>query len=270
MICLNCGKHVDDGVRVCPFCGALIEGDDTPAAEEDTLPITISGRESDRDWPERPVRSEVEEPREPQRGLGSIFTPTFFLALIGAVLSLICLLTLLSLRGGIAELKTATQQNVNAINSSVSSVNERLDKLDSTLATVQSEAYEQVASKSIEITKNLGALTGPVDEGKYNMMFIVKAKGNLNLDTSFDWQKYNESTGGWVSVVFTGDATTNEQYGLRLENQHDAATGEYTTILWANGITQEAAGTYRCVITDATGITKISDQGIVSVAEAEG
>ena len=33
MICLNCGKHVDDGVRVCPFCGALIEAEDAVPSE---------------------------------------------------------------------------------------------------------------------------------------------------------------------------------------------------------------------------------------------
>ena len=167
------------------------------------------------------------------------------------------------------ELKNAQTESLGAINASVSTANERLDQLDSTLAKVQSDAYEQVASQSISITKDITPLTGPVDEGKYNQMFIVKAKGNLNVDTSFDWQRYNEATGGWVSVVFTGDATTNEQYGLRLENQRDAASGEFTTILWAQGITPDAAGTYRCVITDAGGFTKTSAEATVEIKPAE-
>jgi hypothetical protein len=72
-------------------------------------------------------------------------------------------------------------------------------------------------------------------------MFIITAKGNLNVNDSFDWQKYNESTGGWVSLVFTGDATDNSQYGLRLENNYDKNANTYTSILWANGITEEEA-----------------------------
>ena len=28
MICLNCGKAIDDDLKVCPFCGNLIEADD--------------------------------------------------------------------------------------------------------------------------------------------------------------------------------------------------------------------------------------------------
>ena len=174
-----------------------------------------------------------------------------------------------SLRGAVQELTAAQTKSLEAINASVAAANDRLDQLDSTLAKVQSEAYEQVASQSISLVKDLTPLVGPVDEGKYNRMFIVTAKGNLNVDTSFDWQRYNEATGGWVSIVFTGDATNNEQYGLRLENQFDAALSEYTTILWANGITQEAAGTYRCVITDAGGITKTSAEATVAITPAE-
>ena len=272
MICLNCGKHVDDDVRVCPFCGNPIEPVEAQSsgagAEDDPLPITISGRESAADWPERPARKEREPEYEPEPVRLPIFTPTFFLALVSAVLSLLCLLTLLSMRGTVAELKAAQKSGVDALSATVGTVNDRLDRLDATLANVQTEAYNQVASQSITLVKDLTPLVGPVNEGKYNRMFIVTAKGNLNVDTSFDWQRYNEATGGWVSIVFTGDATTNEQYGLRLENQYDAALSEYTTILWANGITKDAAGTYRCVITDAGGITKTSAEATVSITEA--
>ena len=45
---------------------------------------------------------------------------------------------------------------------------------------------------------------------------------------------------------------------------------EFTSILWAQGITPEAEGTYRCVITDATGITKTSAEATVSIKAAEG
>ncbi len=273
MICLNCGKHVDDDVRVCPFCGALIESAEEAApaaeAEADPMPINIPRREVADDGFERIERVEPAEaaPAAPARKTGALIT--FCLALGSLVLSLLCLVTLLSLRGSIVELTKAQGEGLAAVEASVKATNERLDKMDQTIANVQAEAYDQVASQSISLVKDLTPLVGPVDEGKYNRMFIVTAKGNLNRDTSFDWQRYNEATGGWVSVVFTGDATTNEQYGLRLENQFDPALNEYTTILWANGITQEAAGTYRCVITDAGGITKTSAEATVEITPAE-
>ena len=65
MICLNCGKHVDDDVRVCPFCGALIEAEDAApeeTAEADPMPINISRREVADDGFERIERPEPVEP----------------------------------------------------------------------------------------------------------------------------------------------------------------------------------------------------------------
>ncbi len=274
MICMNCGKHVDDDVRVCPFCGSVIEaaapaaGD--PAPEEDPLPVIVASRKAAPEEEIRPTRSEPEYGDEDEpRGSGSFFNPAFILSLVSVILSVVCLVTLLSLRGSIQQLGKLSSDNTGALQSSVASIGDRLDRLDSTLANVQTQAYEQVASQSIAITKDITPLTGPVDEGKYNQMFIVKAKGNLNVDSSFDWQRYNEATGGWVSIIFTGEATTNEQFGLRLENQFNAAEKEYTTILWAQGITKEAAGTYRCVITDNGGITKTSAEAVVAIQEVE-
>lgn len=272
MICQNCGRTVDDGVRVCPFCGSMIEpagteNNDRPE-EEGPIPVTLSGKHPAAEL-HRATESGGEED-EPAvfRKEKSFFTPAFALSLLAFVLSLVCFVLLMSLRGGIAEMNKAVTDSLGTVNASVSATNDRLDRLDATLATVQSDAYEQVASQSISITKDLTPLAGPVDEGRYNQMFIVRAKGNLNVDTAFDWQRYNEATGGWVSIVFTGDATTNEQYGLRLENQFNQADREYTTILWAQGITPEAAGTYRCVITDDGGITKTTSEAIVEVREA--
>ena len=66
--------------------------------------------------------------------------------------------------------------------------------------------------------------------------------------------------------LVTGNATTNEQYGLRLENVFNREENYYESKLWANGITPEAAGTYRCVIKDASGITKTSAEASVQVA----
>lgn len=271
MICPNCGKSVDDNISVCPFCGALIDNvdtePDTRPAEDEPLSVDIPSREPVRMVYEEPVRTGTQAPAN--TGKSVLGLPALILSLLSFVLSLLCLTTVLSLRGTVREMNQSLKGSVDAVGASLDAVNARLDQLDTTLAGVQAEAYDQVASQSITLTKDLTPLTGPVDEGKYNQIFIVKAKGNLNVDTSFDWQKYNEATGGWVSVVFTGDATTNEQYGLRLENQYSQAESEYTTILWAQGITPDAAGSYRCVITDASGITKTSSEATIEITPAE-
>ena len=273
MICLNCGRSVDDDVRVCPFCGEdLGVGAPVAASEDDPMPITLERtvpRPEPAPRPEPEQEEEEPKPRAPKRAGNGGAWLSAILSLVSAVLCLVCLVMVSSMRSELHALREASTRGFESSNEAISAIDERLAVLDSTLATVQSDAYEQVASQSISITKDITPLAGPVDEGKYNQMFIVRAKGNLNVDTSFDWQRYNEATGGWVSVVFTGDATTNEQYGLRLENQRDAASGEFTTILWAQGITPDAAGTYRCVITDAGGFTKTSAEATVEIKPAE-
>lgn len=274
MICLHCGKTIDDDLKVCPFCGNLVDvPDDTPdyeAAPSVDSPDANYPPDSNLDdgqdfFDENPV---YPEPRKPGMGFSIPSLsglPALILSALACILSLACLIALLSLRANLRAQSNVLTGSVSEVRNAVNAVNDRLYELDDTLSRVQSEAYNQLASQSIAIVKDITPLTGPVEADRYNRMFIINAKGNLSVNTSFDWQKYNESTGGWVSVVFTGDATTNEQYGLRLENSFDRTENTYTTILWANGIKPEASGTYRCVITDATGITKTSAEATVSV-----
>ena len=264
MICLNCGKAIDDDLKVCPFCGSLTDAyaEASPADLPDADP---AGAPADPDdgqdyFDENPVYPEARKAAKPLTLPGSM--TSLLVAAVACVLSLACLVSILSLRSAIREQNRVLTGSVSEVRNAV---NDRLYELDDTLSRVQSEAYNQLASQSIAITKDITPLTGPVEADKYNRMFIVNAKGNLSVNSSFDWQKYNESTGGWVSIVFTGDATTNDQYGLRLENSFDRNENTYTSILWANGIKPAASGTYRCVITDATGITKTSAEATVSV-----
>ena len=187
-------------------------------------------------------------------------------SVVCCLVSVLCLFSIRGVKKDLAEAELALANNISSVYASVAGLDDRLASLDTTIAGVQDEAYNQLASQSIIITKDITALTGPVTEGKYNIMFIVNAKGNLNLNDSFDWQRYNSTTGGWESIVFTGSATSNEQYGLRLENTFNSEEGHYSSTLWANGITTEAEGSYRCVIKDATGITKKSAEASVQVA----
>ena len=272
MICLNCGKAIDDDLKVCPFCGSMTDGynaapsygggapADMPAADPE--PAQAFDDDGQDFFDENPV---YPEPRKTGK-LTRPALPALVLSALACVLSLACLMMMVSLRSTLREQNSVLTGSISEVRNAVNAVNDRLYELDDTLSRVQSEAYNQLASQSIAITKDITPLTGPVEVDRYNRMFIINAKGNLSVNSSFDWQKYNEATGGWVSVVFTGDATTNEQYGLRLENSYDKSEDTYTSILWANGIKPEASGTYRCVITDATGINKTSAEATVSVA----
>ncbi len=279
MICLNCGKTIDDDLKVCPFCGSLTEAyeevpayNEAPVVEERAVDLPDADDDSQDFFDDDPVYGEAKSAPAAKGAknapaFGGFSLATVF-ACLSCLLSLVCLVSIFSLRGAIANQEKSLTDTVGALNSAVAGLDGRLNQLDTTLSGVQSEAYEQYASQAIAITKDITPLVGPVDEGKYNRMFIITAKGNLNVNDSFDWQRYNEATGGWVSIVFTGDATDNAQYGLRLENTYDKSANTYTSILWANGITQEASGTYRCVITDATGVMKTSAEATVTVNAA--
>lgn len=262
MICKFCGNVVDETASVCPYCGNSL-GED--AFLEDN---------EDEEYESEPVQS-VKKPifggqkrpaSAPASGGSGIKGGLLSLAsVVAAVLSLICVVMLLSVNSTIKSTNNALIQQVNILTSAVSSLESGLNDVTSAVSNVQNDAYNQLASQNISITKDLTSLTGPVTEGKYNTMFILRAKGSLNIDTSFDWQKYNTTTGGWVSIVFTGTATTNDEYGLRIENGYDRTTSEYSTTLWANGITSAAAGSYRCVVTDSTGVKKSSGEVTVQV-----
>ena len=148
MICLNCGKHVDDDVRVCPFCGSVI-ADAEEAPEADPLPINLPPRERPENGFERIEREEPAPAPAPAPAGKGIFTPAFFLSLLSLILSALCLVTIFSLRDAVGQLKNAQTESLAAINASVAAANDRLDQLDSTLANVQSEAYNQVDRKSV-------------------------------------------------------------------------------------------------------------------------
>ena len=255
MICRYCGNTVDAEATVCPYCGSALVGYNAP----------INFEEESQQFDEEMSFEEQEEYVRPKRkGIKLPALPfSTILSLACALFSFLCLLTVSSIKGSIKESTDTLSSGIAQLQSASVTIQERLDSMEGTVADVQNNAYNQLASANITITKDITSLTGPVTLGKYNQMFIVRAKGNLNLNTSFDWQKYNQATGGWVSIVFTGNATSNEEYGLRLENKMEE--GEYVSVLWANGITEAGAGTYRCVISDSTGVKKTSSEAIVQV-----
>lgn len=273
MICKYCGNVVDDNAASCPYCGSALA--DYPAAEQYDDGAYAAQYDSRYDssydngaYDDGYDESAYSAPAKKKAGakLPSVPVSTI-ISLASAVFSFICLLTVSSIKANISDSTNSVIAGVNQIQSAITQIDDKIGGLDSTVANVQQQAYNQLASQTITIDKDITSLTGPVSLNKYNQMFIVKAKGSLNLSTSFNWQKYNQATGGWTDIVFTGTATTNDEYGLRLENKME--DGAYVSVLWANGITKAAEGTYRCVIKDTNGITKTSAEATVQVTEAE-
>lgn len=276
MICSNCGNVIDDNAASCPYCGASLAGypaeeyDDNSSYSNSYDSVDYSdGNYADSYADNYTDNDEPEEVYAPEKKKLNVKLPNLPLSTIisiaSAIFSFICLLTVSSLKADISDSTNKVLTNVSQLQVNVSDIEDKLGGLDTTVANVQQQAYNQLASQTITIDKDITSLTGPVALNRYNQMFIVKAKGSLNLNTSFVWQKYNQATGGWTDIVFTGNATTNDEYGLRLENKMEDDL--YVSVLWANGITKSAEGTYRCVIKDTNGITKTSAEATVQVSD---
>ena len=279
MICRYCGNVIDADAAVCPYCGSSVAADaayddpntaysspadayDTSSGAYDTDPGAYQSDDAYED-----DAQDYAPPAKKKAGFKLPNIPvSTVISIASAIFSFICLLTVSSIKSNISDSTKTVMNGVNQLQTNITAIEDRLSGLDSTVASVQQDAYNQLASQTINITKDLLSLTGPVTLNKTAIMFTVKAKGSLSVNTSFNWQKYNETTGDWTNIVFTGQGTSNEEYGLRLENKAPV-DGEYESILWASGITKAAEGTYRCVITDTNGITKTSAEATVQVSD---
>ena len=276
MVCKYCGNEVDNNAQVCPVCNSpLYEYEQQGYEQNEYTQENYNDNAGYEPYEYAEANDSFDEDsydkedgKSKKSGI-KFALPKLDLPVVisaaAAIFSFICLVMVCMVNANLKDRTNTLEAAVAQVQMSYSSLEERIGNLDSTVANVQQEAYNQLASTNITITKDLTSLTGPVTLGKYNMMFIIKAKGNLDLSKSFEWQKYNPTTGGWEEIVFTGNATSNEQFGLRLENLME--NGEYKSVLWANGITKEAEGTYRCVISDMSGIKKTSYEASVSVTD---
>lgn len=291
MVCKYCGSEIDGNVTVCPYCGSELSEYEQESFEpiyvnqaqpneysEDTSSQQFEYDEDDFDEDEENMPPKKKGFSMPSFGKGAAssgsgskrkmpeLSVNTLISIACALFSFLCLVMICSVNGTMKDRFNTLNASVAQVQMSYNAIEDKLKTLDTTVANVQENAYNQLASTTINITKDLTSLTGPVSLGKYNMMFIIKAKGNLDLSKSFTWQKYNAGSSKWEDIAFSGNATSNELYGLRLENLMDGS--EYKSILWANGITNDAEGSYRCVITDVNGIKKTSLEATVSVSDA--
>lgn len=277
MICRYCGNVIDADAAVCPYCGSSVAADaayDDPntaySSPADAYDTSSGAYDTDPYQSDDAYEDDAQDYAPPAKKKAGFKLPNIpvstIISIASAIFSFICLLTVSSIKSNISDSTKTVMNGVNQLQTNITAIEDRLSGLDSTVASVQQDAYNQLASQTINITKDLLSLTGPVTLNKTAIMFTVKAKGSLSVNTSFNWQKYNETTGDWTNIVFTGQGTSNEEYGLRLENKAPV-DGEYESILWASGITKAAEGTYRCVIKDTNGITKTSSQATVSVTD---
>ena len=130
MVCLNCGKTIDDDLKVCPFCGSLVESsyDASPYYETDAAqepPVELANEIPDADaaqdfYDDDPVYGDN---RSRGRGrpmlAGGAFSLATLLSLVSCVLCLVCLLSISSLKRSLGDLSGSLSGSVGELRSAV-------------------------------------------------------------------------------------------------------------------------------------------------------
>ena len=103
-------------------------------------------------------------------------------------------------------------------------------------------------------------LNNQANAGDKIPLISIKATGNLDIKNSFIWTKVNLINGKQISLK-----KHNNTVGMTVENSYNEETDEFTSILWADSIKQEADGEYFCQIKDRFNTIAESDKITITV-----
>ena len=185
------------------------------------------------------------------------------LYLVGAVSIVLSLIAIISSAGVKKSVNDDIQTLYSQMSSVISTNSQVLDKLaviEDTL-NLSAKVSAETNSRYISITKQPTSVDTTLGRGSDGIVpvFTIIASGNGISASSFNWQKKTAS-GEWVNIDFAVDNNSrNDTLGLQLENNKDQDSGGYYSKIWATGLTAEAFGSYRCVITDSAGERAWSD-----------
>ena len=278
MTCSFCGSSLDDNEVECPYCGHKVasslsdemearfasrpEIDDDDELDEDDEPVGVSSASRKKVSIPKPKinvnrSSSSRSSSAPSRSSGSSVkaNPAIISFALSALCLLLSLITLISVGSVKSQVKDMyqdmlsqfyqMQSNNSQLSSQVESLNTQVAGVGQTITTTQT-------SNLITITKQPESVETTIGRTDSALIFSVEAEGNV---ASISWQKYDETSGEWVNVVFDVDTSMNDRYGIKLYDDH--YNGK--TYLYAFGLTAEAAGSYRCVMYDSYNTPAISD-----------
>lgn len=265
MTCNFCGSTLDDNEIECPYCGHKTgtapapKFEDEPEVKTKSAASAFSGAKAKaasllkaRDTTAKNTQA---QPRKSAPAVSAGNSPIPVPVFIGLIAcALLCLITLISvgtIKRTINELNQSMLSQIYQLQNADAALSAKIDELGSTVGTVSTTISEQSTSRNITITKQPSSAStylgrgGADDETQNVPVFTVEAKGN-NL--GFTWQKYDRSSNSWINLVWD-ENSNNDTYGLHVYT--DASKG-YSELA-AHGITSAGYGTYRCVVNDDYG-----------------
>ena len=184
----------------------------------------------------------------------------YLVVAVSIVLSLIAIISSAGVKKSVNDDIQTLYSQMSSVISTNSQVLDQLAVIEDTL-NLSAKVSAETNSRYISITKQPTSVDTTLGRGSDGIVpvFTIIASGNGISASSFNWQKKTAS-GEWVNIDFAVDNNSrNDTLGLQLENNKDQDSGGYYSKIWATGLTAEAFGSYRCVITDSAGERAWSD-----------
>ena len=184
----------------------------------------------------------------------------YLVVAVSIVLSLIAIISSAGVKKSVNDDIQTLYSQMSSVISTNSQVLDKLAVIEDTL-NLSAKVSAETNSRYISITKQPTSVDTTLGRGSDGIVpvFTIIASGNGISASSFNWQKKTAS-GEWVNIDFAVDNNSrNDTLGLQLENNKDQDSGGYYSKIWATGLTAEAFGSYRCVITDSAGERAWSD-----------
>ena len=270
MTCTFCGSTLDGTESECPFCGHKI------IQEANEEPVTPKKSKSAFDFSSKfsaasdNEYSDYEEPA-PKRSNKTSFNndklTTVFAIGLGAILlmSLISLILCIGISNKVADLNQDMLSQMYQLQTAQNELANSVNSVSSTVGNIGTTIEQSNLSRFITITKQPTEVTTWVGRGAPNtegetvnqLLFSIEASGN-NL--TYEWQKFDQTSGSWVTIQF--DPDNNDAYGLHVYNLPDGSGSQ----LCARGLTSLAFGSYKCVVSDSTGI---QESDVVTITERD-
>lgn len=195
-------------------------------------------------------------------GIGKGLNSNSILGIVVAISIVLSLIAIISSAGVKKSVNKDIQTLYTQMDSVISTNSQVLDKLAviEDVLNLSAQVSAETNSKYISITKQPTSVATTLGRGQDGIVpvFTITASGSGVGLGSFNWQK--KSGDVWINIDFDSDNNSrNDLYGFQLEVSKDAESGGYSSKIWATGLTSEAFGTYRCVITDSAGERSWSD-----------
>ncbi len=264
MICKKCGKAIEPNQQTCPHCGYMIDSSekgngfwDMASPQPKAQPVAQTNSTIDQKDVPKPTSSRTIP----------LIIALGALALCSIVLSVILFVIssrkIDQSRADYTRDMNATREEFNqTISSAKQSSDEQVNALGETIDKEMlglSESVDSIRSDldevKVAVPSVLRIVTSPLDqemiEGFTNddetYLFVVEIEGSV---ASFKWEKQSVN-GSWIELEFDSEGYNAS---LGLSKQEDIKQG-YSR-LFATGLTIEAAGTYKCIISSTDGLEK--------------